>query len=63
VLSYLPSYIAIIFGLTTLLVAGLLILAIRNANTDATKKKATLILFAMLVWLALQAFFSIKWVL
>jgi hypothetical protein len=59
-LSYLPSYIAIVFSLTTLLVAGLLFLAIKNANTDTTKKKATLILFGMLVWLALQAFLALN---
>jgi hypothetical protein len=59
-LNNLPSYIAIVFGITTLLVAGLLFLAIKNALTDTTKKKATLILFGMLVWLALQAFLALN---
>ena len=59
-LNSLPSYIAILFGITTLLVAGILFLAIKNARTDTTKKKATVILFGMLVWLALQGFLALN---
>ena len=61
-LNNLPSYIATLFGITTLLVAGILFVAIKKAQTETTKKKATVILFGLLVWLALQAF-SLKRVL
>ena len=59
-LNNLPSYIAILFGITTLLVAGILFVAIKKAQTETTKKKATVILFGLLVWLALQAFLALN---
>jgi hypothetical protein len=54
-LTNLPSHIAILFGITTLIVAGILFIAIKNARTNTTKNKATVILFGMLIWLTLQA--------
>lgn len=59
-LNGLPSYIAILFGITTFLVAAILFTAIKNARTDTTKKKSTVILFGMLVWLALQAVLALN---
>lgn len=54
-LNGLPSYIAILFGITTLFVTVILFIAIKNSRTDTNKKRVTTILFGMLVWLALQA--------
>ncbi len=59
-LNGLPSYIAILFGITTLMVAAMLFIAIKNARTDTTKKKSTVILFGMLVWLAMQAVLALN---
>lgn len=49
-LTNLPSYIAIIFGITALIVGGILFVAIKKAGAENTKKKAILILFGMLIW-------------
>jgi len=54
-LNNLPFYIAIIFGITTLIVAGILFVAIKNTRTGTTKTKAIVILLGVLVWLTLQA--------
>jgi hypothetical protein len=59
-LNSLPSYITLLFGITTLLVAAILFAAIKNARTDLTKKKATAILFGMLAWLLLQALLALN---
>jgi len=59
-LNALPSGIAIFFGITTLLVAGILFVAVKNARMVATKKKAPVILFGMLGWLSLQALLALN---
>jgi hypothetical protein len=59
-LNNLPSYISILFILTSMIVAGILFVAIKNALTDNTKKKAPVILFGMLIWLALQTLVAIN---
>lgn len=59
-LNHLPSYIVLLFGITTLIVAGILFVAIKKARTDNTSKKATVILFGILIWLILQALIALS---
>jgi hypothetical protein len=59
-LNGLPSYIAILFGFTTLLVVATLFVAIKNSRTYTTKKKSMVILFGMLVWLGMQAVLALN---
>ena len=62
-LNNLPSYIAILFGITTLLVAGLLFLAIKNATYRHYKKESHGDPFWYAGMACLTSIFSIKRVL
>lgn len=54
-LPNLPFYIVITFGLIVLTTLLLFYRAIAHASTDATRKKATLVLLGLVSWLVLQA--------
>src|SRR5690606_34355026 len=56
----LPMYISLVFVLTTLATLLLFIWSIKNAKTIKMQKKASVILFGLIVWLILQAILSIK---
>jgi hypothetical protein len=56
----LPTYITLIFGLTTLLTLLLFIWTIINSNSELTRKKATPIFIGLTIWLTIQAVFTLK---
>ena len=56
----LPIYIGVIFGLTVLLTLLLFIRAIRQSTAEQTRKKAIPVLFALVIWLSLQAILTLK---
>lgn len=51
----LPTYISLIFGLTTISTLILFIWTIRNSNSEQTRKTATPIFIGLTIWLTLQA--------
>ena len=51
----LPAYISITFGLTVLATLLLFCQAVKQANTETARQKATPILIGLLVWLTIQA--------
>lgn len=59
-LPNLPNYIAIIFGLTTLITLLFFYWTIKNSRVEATRKKATLIVGILVVWIVVQAFLTLK---
>ena len=54
-LPNLPTYIPVTFGLTVLTTLLLFYRAVTQATTEATRKKAPLILIGLLAWLTIQA--------
>ena len=54
-LPNLPAYIPVTFGLTVLTTLLLFYRAVTQATTEATRKKAPLILIGLLAWLTIQA--------
>lgn len=56
----LPTYILLTFGLTTILTLLLFIWAIRNSNSELTRKKAKPIFIGFTIWLTIQSGLSIK---
>lgn len=56
----LPTYISLTFGLTTVTTLFLFIWTIRNSNSELTQKKATPIFIGLVIWLIIQAVFSLK---
>jgi hypothetical protein len=59
-LANLPSFIAIVFALTTFVTLFLFYGVVKNANSEITQKLANPIFFGMSVWLAIQAFLTFK---
>src|SRR5438105_12138078 len=57
---YLPSYISIIFILTTLLTLFLFYLSLKNSTSDKTRSKATIITIGLIIWLAFQGVLAIN---
>ena len=51
----LPTYISLIFGLTTVATLLFFIWTIRNSNIEQTRKKATPIFIGLTIWLIIQA--------
>ncbi len=56
----LPTYISLIFGLTTVATLLLFYLAVKKSTSGTTSKKATAVLFCLTIWLAIQAFLTLK---
>jgi len=51
----LPTYISVVFGLTTFATFILFYFAIKNSQTDSSKSKANIIVIGLTVWLIIQA--------
>ncbi|WP_158728727.1 MULTISPECIES: hypothetical protein [unclassified Flavobacterium] len=56
----LPKYISLTFGLTTIATLLLFIWAIKNSNSELTRKKATPIFIGLTIWLTIQAVLTLK---
>lgn len=56
----LPTYISLTFGLTTIATLLLFIWTIKNANSEQTRKIATPTFIGLTIWLAIQAFLTLK---
>jgi hypothetical protein len=56
----LPTYISLIFGLTTVATLLLFIWTIRNSNSELTRKKATPIFIGLTIWLTIQAVLTLN---
>jgi hypothetical protein len=56
----LPSYISIVFGLTTLATYLIFIGIIKGSNLEIVRRKTTMISFGLIIWLALQAIVALK---
>lgn len=56
----LPVYVSVSFGLTVLATLLLFYRAVTKANTEITRKKATLILITLTGWLILQAVLTLN---
>lgn len=54
----LPAYISLIFGLTTIATLFLFFDTVKKAAAETTIKKALIILFGLVIWLAIQAVLS-----
>jgi hypothetical protein len=59
-INNLPSYISLIFELTTISTLWLFIWAIRNSKAEQTRKMATPIFIGLTFWLTLQAVLTYK---
>jgi len=55
-----PLYVSLIFGLTTILTWLLFYWTICNSSSSETRKKTPYILIGLILWLAVQAFLTIK---
>ena len=58
----LPTYISLIFALTTFATLMFFYLAVKKSTSETTSKKATTILFCLTIWLAIQAVLTLKYV-
>lgn len=56
----LPTCISLTFGLTTIATLLLFIWAIKNSNSELTRKKATPIFIGLTIWLTIQAVLTLK---
>ncbi len=56
----LPTYISIIFGLTTVATILLFVWTIRNSNSEQNRKKAIPIFIGLTIWLTIQAVLTLK---
>lgn len=56
----LPAYISIIFGLATVATLLLFYLAVKKSTQGMKSKKATTILFGLIIWLTIQAVLTLK---
>ena len=56
----LPTYISLIFGLTTIATLLLFYLAVKNSASENTRKKANIIFFVLVIWLIIQATLTLK---
>lgn len=56
----LPTYISLIFALTTVATLMLFYLAVKKSALETTSKKATTILFCLTIWLTIQAVLALK---
>lgn len=56
----LPTYISIIFALTTVATLILFYWTVKNSNAETTRKKANVILLGLVIWLAMQALLTVN---
>jgi len=56
----LPKFISLTFGLTTIATLLLFVRAVRNSNSETTRKKSTSILIGLTIWLAIQTILMLK---
>lgn len=56
----LPNYISLVFILTAVFTLFLFIWSIRNSNDESTQKKSLLISIGLIIWLVIQAIFTIS---
>lgn len=56
----LPTFIMLIFGLTTVATLLLFIWTIKNSNSEITREKSTPILIGFIIWLIMQTILTIK---
>jgi hypothetical protein len=56
----LPTYISLIFCVTTVATLILFFFAIKKSNSETIKRKATKIIIGLTIWLMLQAILSLK---
>jgi hypothetical protein len=56
----LPTYITLVFGLTTVATLLLFIWTISNSNSELTRKKSTFVFLGLSIWLIMQAILTIK---
>lgn len=54
----LPTYISILFVLTTMITLLLFNWALKNSRDDMTRQRSTKIILGLIVWLCIQAFLS-----
>ena len=59
-IANLPTYISVIFGLTTIATLLLFNWTIRNSNTENTRKKAKPVLIGLTMWLLIQTIFTLN---
>ena len=59
-LENLPTYISLIFGLTTVATLLLFIWTIRNSNSETTRNKAMPILIGLTIWLTIQTVLTLN---
>ena len=51
----LPTYIALVFGLTTILTLLIFIGTIRNSTSETTRNKSRIVFMGLIIWLIIQA--------
>lgn len=56
----LPTYISIIFGLTTVSALLLFYWTIKNSSLETTRRKSNIIFLGLTVWLVIQAILTLK---
>jgi len=56
----LPTYVSLIFGLSTLATLLLFVWTIRHSNSETTRKKAIPIFIGLIIWLIIQAVLTLK---
>ena len=56
----LPTYILLIFGLTTAVTLLLFYVTVKKSTSEITRKKADVILLALAIWLTIQAVLTLK---
>lgn len=56
----LPTYISLIFGLTTVVTLSLFYWILKKSTSETTRKKANTILFSLTIWLIIQAVLTLE---
>ena len=59
-IDHLPTYISLIFGLTTVATLLLFTWTIRNSNSETTRKKSTSIFIGLTIWLIIQTVLTLN---
>src|SRR6218665_897203 len=59
-LENLPTYISVIFGLTTVLTLLLFLRAVKKSNSQTVRQNSTKILVGLIVWLIIQAVLTLQ---
>ena len=59
-IDHLPTYISLIFGLTTVATLLLFTWTIRNSDSETTRKKSTSIFIGLTIWLIIQTVLTLN---